>query len=228
MKRARMLRVAVATVLCPVLVASCTTKGRPRTAGTTMPPPPPPVTTASSTAAPAPPVPVIAPPGVTSDADMIQRAAIDNAAEIRLATAALQRATNERVRLFAEQMIREHGQASAELARIAQSLGVTLPGTPDPGHDAPMTYLATMTGRPFEIAFLEHMIADHAKEIAMFERIASTAADPALRAGAQRMIPMLRQHYAVVNDLHVQIARVPAAGAPAASPPLAPTRPPGN
>lgn len=156
---------------------------------------------------------------MTGDAAMMTHAAQDGLAEIRLGQLAQQRAGSDAVRQLGQRIVADHTQANAELRQLAQQRGVALPQTLDPQHQAAEQRLAALSGAPFDVAFLEQMIADHARGIAMFERIASTADDPALRSWAAKQLPVLRQHQASTQNLHAQVARGPHAVQPSASPP---------
>jgi putative membrane protein len=216
-------RAMVGLVALALTAAGCgTTTTTP--AATTVPPPVasgPPVVIAPGPA-------VVVAPGaaptafVPADLEMIRHAAQDSAAEVRLAQLARQRSGSDAVRQLAERLLSDHTTASAELGALAQQRGVAVPVVLDPQHQAAEQRLSQLAGPSFDVAYLEQMIADHAKAVAMFERIAATAADPALRAWAARQLPILRQHHATTLGLHAQVARVPPGMAPAASPPTLP------
>lgn len=195
----------VALGLVAALAAGC--GGARRSAPTATAPAPSPTARASAPAAVAP----------TSDAVMMVHAAQDSLAEVRLGQLAARQGASEPVRQLGQQMVTDHTQTNSTLLPLAAQRGVVIPQSLDPKHQAAEQELSRLTGRAFDVAFLEQMIADHAKAIAMFERISATATDPALRAWAAQQLPLLRQHQATTLGLHAQLTRVGAP--PSASPP---------
>jgi putative membrane protein len=176
----------------------------------------------------APPGPAVSAPGAAAptsrvtpsaaDVDLMRQAAQDSMAEIRLAQMAEQRAGSEMVRQLAQRIVLDHTNANAELLPLARERGVTVSPILPQEHQAAEHRLASLFGTQFDIAFLEHMIGDHAKSVAMLERAAATATDPMLRTWAARQLTVVRHHQATALNLHAQLARTGVY--PSASPPL--------
>ena len=165
------------------------------------------------------------PPAVvlpSSDVELMMHAARDSMAEVRLGQLAQQRASTDVVRQLAQRLVTDHSQADAELLVLVQRRGMTIPATLDPQQQAVAQRLAALSGTQFDVAYLEQVIAGHARAIAMYERAAATATDPALRAWAARQLGPLRQHQAMVLGLHSQIVRTPPVVHPNASPVIIP------
>jgi putative membrane protein len=158
-------------------------------------------------------------PAVTAgDVEMMMHAAQDSLAEVQMGQLAMTRATSDGVRQLAQRLITDHSTANAQLAVLAQQQGIALPQSVDPQHAAAVQRLSALTGPRFDVAFLEQMIADHAKGVAMYERIANTAAHPSLRGWAAQQVPVLRQHHAMTQGLHSSMARAGGLVVPSASP----------
>jgi putative membrane protein len=199
----------VAVLVVVAAVAAGCGGGRSTRTTTGAPPPSERVTTGRTTTVPASPA---VPPG---DARMMIHAAQDSLAEIRLGQVAQRQAGSDDVRQLGQRLIADHTRASETLRPLAAQGGVMLSQALDPQHQAAEQELSRLSGQAFDVAYLEHMIGDHARAIAMFERMAATAGDPALRAWAEQQLPVLRQHQAATQSLHAQVAGTP----PAASPP---------
>jgi putative membrane protein len=213
-----------------VLAAGCASHAPSLTAATA---PPGPSTATPVVAAPATPVvaapatPVVAAPATPAlaasagpDAQLMLHAAQDGMAEVRLGQLAAQRASSERIRQLAQRLVADHTQADASLKALAAERGITLPQTSDPRHAAVEQELARLNGAEFDTAYLEEMIGDHARAIAMFHRIALTATDPALRDWALQQLPALQQHQAATRTLYAQAvnASVPPSASPSSGP----------
>jgi putative membrane protein len=169
-------------------------------------------TTVATAAASAPPAVIVSP----TDAELMMHAAQDSMAEVRLAQLAQQRAGTDAVRQLAQRIVLDHTNADAELFPLARQRGVALAPSLHPEHQAMEQRLAYLSGTQFDVAFLEYLIGDHARSVAMFERAAATATDSALRSWAARQLPILRHHQAMAQNLHAQLART--APYPSASP----------
>jgi putative membrane protein len=164
-------------------------------------------------------VPAVVTPSV-ADVDFMSNALQEGMAEVRLAQLAQPRAGSEAVRRLTQRLVADHSQANSELLALAQQRGLTLPQTYQPHAGAIEQRLSRHSGMPFDVAFLEHMIGDHARAVAMLERAAATAGDPALRAWAARYLPVVREHQASTQNLHAQLTGTSVV--PSASPLLLP------
>jgi putative membrane protein len=145
-------------------------------------------------------------------------------AEVELGRMAAQRAASEPVRQFAQRMVAEHGAANQELMQLAQRKGVRLPQEMGPQHRAAMDRLATLSGPAFDEAYMAEMLKGHQAGADLFAREAQQGQDPEVRAWAMKMLPTVHEHQRLASDVHMRIARAPAAPAvmavpaPAASP----------
>jgi putative membrane protein len=134
-----------------------------------------------------------------TDQAFIKKAAEGGQAEVTLAKLAQERASNEKVKAYAQRLERDHSQANEELRSLAAQKSVTLPSegqTPIPKQKK----LESLKGAAFDTAYIDAMIADHKKDIAEFERHASKGSDPDLKAFAQKMLPTLREHLKEAQD----------------------------
>ena len=151
----------------------------------------------------------VTPPLTPADSAALLGLAQGSMAEVRLAQLAQQRSVSDQVRLLAQRLISDHNRANAQLYPLAQQRGVMIPQTLDPMYLPMEQRLSALSGPQFDVAFLEQMIADHAKTTAMLERISATAVDPGLRAWAASQLPVIREHQAQALGLHAQLARTP-------------------
>jgi putative membrane protein len=126
-------------------------------------------------------------------ASFVKKAAMDGMTEVELGNVALSKSKDEKVRQFAQRMVADHGKANQELASIASSKGIDVPKALDPEHRSLVQSLSAKNGAAFDAAYSEHMNADHAKAIALFEG-ASKGTDKDLAAFAQKTLPTLSEH----------------------------------
>ncbi len=129
-----------------------------------------------------------------TDQDFARKAAAGGLSEVSLGQLAQQDATSTPVKQFAERMVNDHTQANQELQQIAQQENLTLPTTPDSKDQAEQKRLSGMKGSAFDSAYTKFEVRDHRQDIAEFQREATSGQDPALKAFAQKTLPVLRQH----------------------------------
>ena len=63
-----------------------------------------------------------------------------------------------------------------------------------------------MTGRAFDVAYLQAQTEDDVVEIALFESEAQSSLDPELRAFAQKYLPVLQRDYGTLSSLMTSMA----------------------
>jgi putative membrane protein len=51
-----------------------------------------------------------------------------------------------------------------------------------------------MSGNAFDGAYMQHMVQDHKKTVADFQKQAQSGSDPALKSFAQKYLPIIQQH----------------------------------
>jgi putative membrane protein len=62
-------------------------------------------------------------------------------------------------------------------------------------------YLQSLSGEQFDQAYLNDMVADHAKAVDLFASASSNLDDAKLKKFAGKTLPTLRKHYMMVQDL---------------------------
>jgi putative membrane protein len=129
-----------------------------------------------------------------ADRDFAQKAAAGGLAEVALGQLAQQNGSAPQVKEFGQRMVTDHGQANEELQRIAQSLNLTLPTEPAAKEQATLKRLSALKGAAFDTAYTQDMVRDHQEDVIAFQREAQSGKDPALKAFAQKHLPVLQQH----------------------------------
>jgi putative membrane protein len=133
-------------------------------------------------------------------ASFVKKAALDGMTEVELAQVALSKSKDEKVRSFAQRMVADHGKANKELATLAKSKQMDVPTSLDAEHQAMVQSLSGKSGAAFDASYSEHMRADHAKAIALFEG-ASQGTDMELAAFAKKTLPTLQDHKKMADAL---------------------------
>ena len=130
----------------------------------------------------------------------ITKAIQGNLAEVSMGQLAQKQGTSEGVRSFGQQLVTDHSTANQRATAVASQLGVTPPGEPSKKQQSDAARMAKMSGAAFDRAFVQHMLADHRKEIADHRRAAKMKNDPA--AGyATEVLPTLEKHLQTAQAL---------------------------
>lgn len=135
------------------------------------------------------------------DQTFAQKAASGGMAEVQTAQLAQQKASSPQVKEFASRMTQDHTQANSELQQIAQQAGITLPSQADQKQMATAQRLGGLNGTSFDQAYAQDEVRDHQEDVALFKKEASSGKDPALKAFAQKTLPILQQHLQMAQSL---------------------------
>lgn len=130
------------------------------------------------------------------------KAAAGGIAEVEMGKLAQAKATDEQVKQFGARMEADHSTANAELKSIAASKNVELPQSAPKKEMAMMDKMKAMSGAEFDRAYMSHMVSDHKKDIALYEKEANSGKDAQLKAFAGKTLPTLREHLQMAQGLH--------------------------
>src|SRR5690606_1750943 len=118
------------------------------------------------------------------DADFAVEAADASLAEIELGKLAMEKATDQRIKDFAQRMVSDHQKANNELSAIATNLNITLPPVVSEDHVDKQRKLRDKSGEAFEEEYIDIMVKDHDRTVSMFEDAASDAMNTDLQTFA--------------------------------------------
>ncbi|WP_139924366.1 DUF4142 domain-containing protein [Hymenobacter sp. DG01] len=139
------------------------------------------------------------------DPVFLMTAASSNLLEIQMGQLATQKSTNADVKRFGQMMVDHHTKATQELKTVATPLGVTLPQTMMPVHQAMADKLMNKSGKAFDEDYMDAMETAHKMDIAMFEVKSNAAETPTVKAFATKTLPMLRSHEKMANEIEKKV-----------------------
>ncbi|GAB2775511.1 hypothetical protein GCM10027175_11470 [Hymenobacter latericoloratus] len=139
------------------------------------------------------------------DPVFLMTAASSNLLEIQMGQLATQKSTNADVKRFGQMMVDHHTKATQELQTLATPLGVTLPQTMMPVHQAMADKLMNKSGKAFDEDYMDAMETAHQMDIAMFEVKSKAAETPTVKAFATKTLPMLRSHEKMANEIEKKV-----------------------
>jgi putative membrane protein len=130
------------------------------------------------------------------DRAFMEEAAAAGMAEVELGKLAVQKATSPDVKSFAQMMVDDHTKANEELKALAARQNVTLPPKPTAEHTAARERLSQLSGAAFDAAYMEAMVTDHNKAVALFSQESKDGVDPDAKTWAIKTLPTLQRHQA--------------------------------
>ncbi|HSB94585.1 MAG TPA: DUF4142 domain-containing protein [Flavitalea sp.] len=130
------------------------------------------------------------------DNEFVMKAASGGMMEVELGKLAQEKASNPRVKEFGSMMVTDHTKANDELKSLAQSKGVTLPGTMTDEHQKHVKDLGEKSGKDFDEAYMKMMVDDHKEDVDHFEDCSKDSKDADLKAFATKTLPVLQKHLA--------------------------------
>ena len=137
------------------------------------------------------------------DRRFVTKAADGGQAEVQIAELAAQKATNPEVKSFAQKLVDDHSKVNSELMSLASQKNVKM--DVDTDKDRAYKRLNKKSGAEFDQEFVEHMIDEHEKDVKLFEKAASEAKDPELRAFASKHVSHLRDHLQAAQSLRQSV-----------------------
>jgi putative membrane protein len=141
----------------------------------------------------------------SSSTAFIKEAAMGGMAEVELGNLAQERASSDEVKSFAKRMVDDHTKVNEDLEQVAQKKNVTLQKALDAKHKALYDRLSKLSGKAFDRAYMDAMLADHHHDVAAFQREAKSS-DPDVRDFATRSLPTLEQHLASAQQVDRTVA----------------------
>ena len=138
--------------------------------------------------------------GGGGDKLFVMNAAKGGLAEVDLGQLAADKGSSDEVKKFGQRMVADHSKANDELKSLAQQKNITLPTALDPKDKAAHDRLAKLSGAAFDRAYMQHMLADHRKDVNEFKHESTMGKDPDVKAWASKTLPTLEDHLKLAQD----------------------------
>jgi putative membrane protein len=135
-----------------------------------------------------------------TDQAFVIDAAKGDMAEVELGKVAASKATNEQIRKLAKRMVDDHTKALDDLRAVAKKDSITLPAAVDPNDEAIKDRLDSLSGTPFDRAYMDAIIKDHRQDVVEFRTQSKTAKNADVKGYATKMLPMLEEHLKVAQS----------------------------
>lgn len=135
------------------------------------------------------------------DKEFVMKAGMGGLAEVQMGNLALQKASNADVKAFAQRMVTDHGTANSELQMLATNKGVAVPAELDGAHKGGLEHLTALSGAEFDKAYMQHMVDDHQKAVADFQKASQGTGDTDVKGWASTKLPTLQDHLRQAQEI---------------------------
>jgi|GEM_PF-643459 len=137
-----------------------------------------------------------------ADANFLKQAAEAGLMEVEAGKLAANKGVNTQVKGFAQQMVDDHTRMHAELRTLAGSKGVRLPIEPSLMQRGRLKLLSAADGGSFDRKFADAVgIKAHEGALKLFQKAATGASDPEVKAFAEKGVPALQHHLEMAREL---------------------------
>jgi putative membrane protein len=135
------------------------------------------------------------------ESKFIQNAAVSSHAETEFAELAVKKATNPKIKAFAETLVTDHKALNKELKKLAAAQNVVLSKEITPAETATLQKLEGATGAEFDKEFIASVSDSHKKCINDYEQASKDHNDKELKVIVDKTIPVLKAHHATALSL---------------------------
>jgi len=122
-------------------------------------------------------------------------------AEVNLGKIAAERASSAEVKKFGQRMVDDHTKANKELNALADKKKIPPAQSMDATHRQAAERMAQLTGADFDREFMRQMVKDHKEAVSLFESQSKNGRDEDLKALAGKMLPTLRHHLKMAQEM---------------------------
>ncbi len=158
------------------------------------------------------------------DQEFVAEAAENAIAAIQLGQMAVQQGTNEDVKSYAQQMVRDNTKIYNQIKQLASRKGIAIPESMGNTNRLEMENLSRFSGNEFDRAYMRQMLEDRTRDESLYGRVALQGDDPDLKAWAKKNLSSVKQQFRSARSIVRDIRRPapPPEAAPVAQPPITP------
>jgi putative membrane protein len=135
-----------------------------------------------------------------SDRRFLQEVVAGSIEAVELGKLAMQRATSQSVRVFAQRMMHDQAQLNEQLISIAEAKGIALSANLDPKREKAIETLEKLQAGAFERAYLKLMTEDYQNDIKEFRKQLQGSQDSDVKSFAAANLPKLHDDLALVRE----------------------------
>jgi putative membrane protein len=141
-------------------------------------------------------------PQKADDTKFVKNAALGGLTEVELGKLAAQKASDPKVKEFAQTMVDDHTKANENLKQIASKSKIQVPDSLDSKHQSRIDKMSKLSGEEFDKAYVKDQLKDHQTDVREFTDEAQNGNDPNVKGFASSTLPTLQHHLEMVKDLN--------------------------
>lgn len=138
---------------------------------------------------------------MTGDKGVVMMASKSDYTEITFSQLALQKASDPKVKSYAQKMITDHQQLEQEMQPVASKLGVTPVTSLDDKHQQLYDQLNQMSGTDFDKAYMQDMDQDHHMALNSLKTAEPTIQDKQLKPIAKKAVKVVAMHTEMADKM---------------------------
>lgn len=133
-------------------------------------------------------------PTENTDETFAKKATEGGLAEVMFGKLGQNQGSSAEVKDYGKMMVNDHTKANQELKSLASKHNITLPKELPADMQKQYDAVKSRSGAEFDKAFIDQMITDHKKVIALFEDEVLKGQNEEMKAWAKKNLPTLKQH----------------------------------
>jgi putative membrane protein len=133
--------------------------------------------------------------------EFLAEAVQDAMAEIHLCELAIERTSNEEIKVFSQTMIDDHSKMGQEIEQLCSRKNIDLPKDVNSAQSSTMQQLLKLSGIEFDRQFIDHNVKEHEKNIKIFQHYADQERDAQIRLLAEKGAKTLARHLEMAKRL---------------------------
>jgi putative membrane protein len=141
----------------------------------------------------------------------LEKALEMNVAEVEVGKLAQTKAENPKVKDFADMMVKDHNAAIDKLRTVP---GAPSAAKPNAKQQQTADRLSKLSGPEFDREYMKAMVTDHQEAVKFFELLsknttATTGGSPQLAMVAQELLPTLKKHLQMAQEIQKELQSTP-------------------
>lgn len=143
-----------------------------------------------------------------ADMDFVNQATAAGMAEVDLGKLGAEKAADPSVKQFAQRMVDDHSKANEQLVNLLADKKVEVPKDLPPDAKSTKDQLSGLSGADFDSQFMTHMVSDHEKAVALFDKESKEGQDAQLKQFAEQTLPTLQDHLKQAQQIQSSLGKV--------------------
>jgi len=145
----------------------------------------------------------------TGDSSFLSQALEINQAEVEIGRLASSKATDKRVKSFADMMVKDHSGGLKKLQALPGGKNTVKLSS---NHEMLKTRLSGLSGKEFDREYIDAMASGHREAVGLFEKQAGEAtapssADSKVNTVARELLPTIKKHLTEAESIQKSLAQ---------------------